>query len=551
MKKARSYLALLVFAFLFSVCLYPNATYAATIGNALPQPESTWKRFDDTNAAFQYKGSGFYTLNDSAFYNSTTHLTTIANDYITFKFYGTKLRLISETAYNRPTNAKVTIDGKDYTYNGTMSSVKRALVFEVNGLASDLHTVKITNPAQGKYLDFDAVDIDSDGYLVSTNTPLNVKAVASDSKVTLDWSQIPDAESYKVSYGTKAGEYTQSVTIAKDSYNNAEILNLTNGTPYYFVVASVVNKQTSPFSSEVTATPIKPSAPVAPTNLTATTQKNTPVLTWDASATATSYTVSRSVYANGPFEDIAQNITDINYTDASAKAGNTYYYIVKASSQNGTSPASNIASVTLEALRSSLDVIIAPETIKVGETFTADIALKNVQDIYAEDFSLSYDPTLVQYVGYEVVSGYKVYNETKDTPGALRFIIASQGKSFVINSDTTIVRLKFKAIAAGSAKIDALKARVADTTKEYDLETANVLEDTILIEKPRFLDVDRSGQYTLLDLSLDAFYFGMKTEDTNTELHDADQTGNGQIGDADLSYIVDQILLNQEYAPNK
>lgn len=292
-------------------------------------------------------------------------------------------------------------------------------------------------------------------------------------------------------------------------------------------------------------------APSAPANLTATAQNNTPVLTWSAATTATSYTVSRSVYANGPFEDIAQNIKDVTYTDASAKAGNTYYYVVKASNESGTSPASNTASVTLEAPRSSLDVIIAPETIKVGETFTADIALKNVQDIYAEDFSLSYDPTLVQYVGYEAVTGYKVYNETKDTPGALRFIIASQGKSFVINSDTTIVKLKFKAIAAGSAKIDALKARVADTTKEYDLETANVLEDTILIEKPRFLDVDRSGQYTLLDLSLDAFYFGMNAADTNKDLHDADQTEDDKVGDDDLTYIVDQILQNKEYAPNK
>ncbi len=292
-------------------------------------------------------------------------------------------------------------------------------------------------------------------------------------------------------------------------------------------------------------------APAAPATLTATTQNNTPVLTWSASDKATSYTVSRSVYANGPFTDIAQNIKDVNYTDASAKAGNTYYYVVKASNESGTSPASNTASVTLEAPRSSLDVIIKPESTTVGETFTADIALKNVQDIYAEDFSLSYDPTLVEYVGYEAVTGYKVYNETKDTPGALRFIIASQGKSYVINSDTTIVKLKFKAIAAGSAKIDALKARVADTTKEYDLETANVLEDTILIEKPRFLDVDRSGQYTLLDLSLDAFYFGLSADDTNKDLYDADQTEDNKVGDDDLTYIVDQILKNKEYTPNQ
>ncbi|WPP41200.1 hypothetical protein SK066_22000 [Paenibacillus hunanensis] len=65
------------------------------------------------------------------------------------------------------------------------------------------------------------------------------------------------------------------------------------------------------------------------------------------------------------------------------------------------------------------------------------------------------------------------------------------------------------------------------------------------------MDVDRSGQYTLLDLSLDAFYFGMNAADTNKDLHDADQTEDDKVGDDDLTYIVDQILQNKEYAPNK
>ncbi len=295
-------------------------------------------------------------------------------------------------------------------------------------------------------------------------------------------------------------------------------------------------------------------APSAPTNLAVTAKNNTAILTWDAANTATNYTVSRSVYANGPFTEIAKAISDVTFTDTSVQAGNTYYYIVKAfnsADSYATSAASNTASITFEAPRALLDVVIDPDSIKVGDTFTANIALKNVNNIYAEDFSLSYDPTLVEYAGYEEVTGYKVYNETKTTPGALRFIVASQGKSFAITGNQTIVKLKFKAIAAGSAKIDALKARIADTTQEVDLETANVLEDTVLIEAPRFLDVDRSGQYTLLDLSLDAFYFGLSATDTNKDLYDADQTEDNKIGDDDLTYIVNQIMQNKAYTPNK
>lgn len=318
-----------------------------------------------------------------------------------------------------------------------------------------------------------------------------------------------------------------------------------------FNVENIVNNS-SVLLNYVRITDNVSNAPLAPTNVTAVAKDNSALLSWDNSDTATSYTVSRSVYQNGPFEEIAKNIKELTYSDASVTAGNTYYYNVKALSESGVSVASNTVSVMFEAPRIPvLDVVIAPEKVTIGDTFTADIALKNIQNIYAEDFTINYDPKLVEYVGFDEVAGYKVYNENKDAIGNLRFIIASKGKEFAINTDTVIVKLKFKAIAAGSVKVDAIKARIADTDKEFDLEVQNVLEDTVLIEKPRFLDVDRSGQYTLLDLSLDAYYFGMASTETNRDIHDADQTEDSQINDDDLIYIVNQIIKNTEYTPNK
>ncbi|KAF6625010.1 hypothetical protein H6F38_27615 [Paenibacillus sp. EKM208P] len=134
----------------------------ATLGQVLASPESGWKRFDDSHSAFKYSGSGWSTLT-SGFYNSTTHVTSTLNDYVSFNFHGSRLRIISETATNRNSNVKITIDDKNYTYNGTLGATKQALVFELTGLDFDMHYVTIVNPNGGKYLDLDAIDIDDTG----------------------------------------------------------------------------------------------------------------------------------------------------------------------------------------------------------------------------------------------------------------------------------------------------------------------------------------------------------------------------------------------------
>ncbi|RRJ66253.1 hypothetical protein EHV15_27550 [Paenibacillus oralis] len=153
-------------------------------------------------------------------------------------------------------------------------------------------------------------------------------------------------------------------------------------------------------------------------------------------------------------------------------------------------------------------------------------------------------------MGYEEVAGYKVYNDPTDNNGNIRFIIASQGKDYGIDEDTVIVKLKFKAIAVGTGDVDALKGRIADTEQEYDLDEENCLQDTVTVVAPAILDVNKSGEYTLVDLAIDAFYFGNAVADTDTVNHQADQVIDETVNDDDLLYIVNQILNNPNYTPN-
>jgi hypothetical protein len=91
--------------------------------------------------------------------------------------------------------------------------------------------------------------------------------------------------------------------------------------------------------------------PNAPTNLDAAGGPTCILLTWNASTGAQSYTVYRSTTgAPGSFTALASNVTSTSYSDCTATAGQTYFYLVRAVSLDGQeSPDSNIDSASRTA----------------------------------------------------------------------------------------------------------------------------------------------------------------------------------------------------------
>ncbi|WP_055665735.1 Ig-like domain-containing protein [Desnuesiella massiliensis] len=203
-------------------------------------------------------------------------------------------------------------------------------------------------------------------------------------------------------------------------------------------------------------------------------------------------------------------------------------------------PISKDGTITVESLQSKL---------RVGQEFTTDIVLHNGINICAEDIKIDYNKDLFEYVGYDVINGLRVVKELKDSnTGALRFIIASLGKDNAINGDKTILKLKFKAKAVGTGKVDVTKARIADNgTIEKDILTENCGEKEFTVTTS---DVNRNGEFTLLDLGIDAWYYGANAEDTDTSKYDTDVVVNGKIDDGDLLEIVEQMIKNPNYQPN-
>lgn len=192
--------------------------------------------------------------------------------------------------------------------------------------------------------------------------------------------------------------------------------------------------------------------------------------------------------------------------------------------------------------------ITAVDTASVGGAITADIVINGATNIYAEDIKVTYDTDRLTYVDYTEIAGLKVYSATEPTPGTLRFIVASQGAANVVNGTKTLLTLNFTAKAAGDALVDITAGRIADTTQETDVSADQCGEKIITIEGAS--DVNRSGEFTLLDLAIDAWYHGKTAAETDTTLYNADVIIDNNIDDLDLTEIVNKMLQNTNYAPN-
>ena len=176
------------------------------------------------------------------------------------------------------------------------------------------------------------------------SAPSGLSATAGNAQVSLSWTAGANATSYNIYRGTTAGG--ESATAIATGVTGASYTNtgLTNGTTYYYKVASVNSVGTSSMSNEASATPTAP-APSAPSGLAAAASNAQVSLTWTAGANATSYNVYRGTSSGGESATaIATGITTTSYTNAGLTNGTTYYYEVASVNSVGTSAKSNEAS---------------------------------------------------------------------------------------------------------------------------------------------------------------------------------------------------------------
>jgi len=184
--------------------------------------------------------------------------------------------------------------------------------------------------------------------------PTSVSAVSGNAQVTIDWdSDVLGATSYNLYWSTTAG--VTKATGTKVASATAPFLHtgLTNGTTYYYVVASVGAGGESVESAQASATPQVP-VPSAPQGVSAIATPETTksvTLAWSPPTSpdpVVSYTVYRSTTPGiVPSVEKTVKLNAVSpYIDLVPAGQTTYYYVVTASTAGGEGPPSAEVSAT-------------------------------------------------------------------------------------------------------------------------------------------------------------------------------------------------------------
>ena len=172
--------------------------------------------------------------------------------------------------------------------------------------------------------------------------PTGISATAGNGQVALKWTAATGAASYNLFRSTTSnGQGTTPVAtgITGTAYTDT---GLTNGTKYFYKLASVDAAGTGALSGEVSATPALTIPPV-PTGLSATAGNAQVVLNWTASVGAASYNVYRGTTTTSTLPTltgttpIATNVTSPTFTDTGLTNGTIYVYAVAAVNAAGPS----------------------------------------------------------------------------------------------------------------------------------------------------------------------------------------------------------------------
>ncbi|MEW1954755.1 DUF4082 domain-containing protein [Terrabacter sp. NPDC080008] len=177
--------------------------------------------------------------------------------------------------------------------------------------------------------------------------PTNVTATAGDKQATVTWTAPSDGgsaiTSYTVTPYAGATALTPTTVSGSPPATTTTVTGLTNGTAYTFKVSATNAIGTGPDSAASSAvTPSGPTAPAAPTNVSATAGDKQATVTWtapsDGGSAITSYTVTPYVGTSAqPATTVSGSPPGTTATVTGLTNGTAYTFKVSATNAIGTS----------------------------------------------------------------------------------------------------------------------------------------------------------------------------------------------------------------------